>query len=177
MIQALTVAGIPIPSRNPWFLAAIGIHVLGGITATVAGAIAMLSAKGPGRHPRSGTIYFWALIVVTLTMAALALARWPRDNALAVLGVLSLASVLVGRTARRRRWPRWRPAHICGMGLSYVLMLTAFYVDNGPHLPLWNRLPTLAFWLLPGSVGLPLIVYALWKYGGHRRRGSRARLP
>ena len=23
-----------------------------------------------------------------------------------------------------------------GMGLSYILLLTAFYMDNGPHLPL-----------------------------------------
>jgi hypothetical protein len=47
------------------------------------------------------------------------------------------------------------------MGLSYVLMLTAFYVDNGERLPVWNRLPPIAFWLLPGAVGIPLIVRAL----------------
>src|SRR5713226_5732494 len=37
--------------------------------------------------------------------------------------------------------PRWARFHIVGMGLSYVLLLTAFYVDNGKNLPLWNRLP------------------------------------
>jgi hypothetical protein len=46
------------------------------------------------------------------------------------------------------------------MGLSYIALLTAFYVDNGPHLPLWNRLPTLAFWLLPSLVGLPILLRA-----------------
>jgi hypothetical protein len=35
------------------------------------------------------------------------------------------------------------------MGIGYAAMLTAFYVDNGPHLPLWDRLPILSFWLLP----------------------------
>jgi rsbT co-antagonist protein RsbR len=34
------------------------------------------------------------------------------------------------------------------MGASYILMLTAFYVDNGPNLPLWSELPWLAFWVL-----------------------------
>jgi hypothetical protein len=35
------------------------------------------------------------------------------------------------------------------MGIAYTAMLAAFFVDNGPHLPLWDRLPTQAFWLLP----------------------------
>ena len=41
------------------------------------------------------------------------------------------------------------------MGIAYTAMLTAFYVDNGPHLPLWDRLPTLAFWLLPTAIAAP----------------------
>jgi uncharacterized membrane protein len=176
MTQGITVAGIPIPSHNPWFLALIAVHVAGGLTATVAGAIAMLSRKASGRHPRSGTIYFWALVVVTVTTAALALDRWPADNALALLGVLAFASALVGRTARRRRWRRWQRVHIPGMRVSYVVMLTAFYVDNGPHLPLWNRLPVVAFWLLPAAAGTPLILYAWRKYvGGDRPIGPSAR--
>ena len=47
------------------------------------------------------------------------------------------------------------------MGTAYVAMLTAFYVDNGPHLPLWDRLPTLAFWLLPSAIGAPIIIRAI----------------
>ena len=40
-------------------------------------------------------------------------------------------------------------------------MLTAFYVDNGPHLPLWDRLPALAFWLLPSVIAAHLITRAI----------------
>jgi hypothetical protein len=29
--------------------------------------------------------------------------------------------------------------HIISMGLSYVQMLTTFYVDNGDDLPVWDR--------------------------------------
>jgi hypothetical protein len=47
------------------------------------------------------------------------------------------------------------------MGTGYVAMLTAFYVDNGPHLPLWDRLPPLTFWFLPGIIGAPIIARAV----------------
>jgi hypothetical protein len=161
MGDGISLAGIPVPSREPWFLATVGVHVLAGILAVIAGATAMLSPKAPGRHPHAGTVYFWALVTACVTMSALALARWPVDNHLFALGVLALGSATIGRAARRRLWGRWVRVHISLMGLSYVLMLTAFYVDNGPHLPLWNRLPPLAFWLLPTLVGVPLIVRAL----------------
>ena len=52
------------------------------------------------------------------------------------------------------------------MGISYIAMLTAFYVDNGKNLPIWRDLPPVAYWLLPSAVGLPLIIWAL----GHDRR-------
>jgi hypothetical protein len=49
------------------------------------------------------------------------------------------------------------------MGLSYVLLLTAFYVDNGKSLPLWRELPSIAYWP-PAAFGLPLIVYVLIRH-------------
>src|SRR5436190_2176045 len=51
--------------------------------------------------------------------------------------------------------------HIAGMGIGYTAMITAFYVDNGPHLPLWDRLPVLAFWLLPAAIAAPIITRAI----------------
>jgi hypothetical protein len=55
--------------------------------------------------------------------------------------------------------------HMVGMGLSYIVLLTAFYVDNGPRLPLWDRLPTIAFWIGPSLLGLPLLARALVRQG------------
>ncbi len=57
------------------------------------------------------------------------------------------------------------------MGTGYVAMLTAFYVDNGPHLPLWDRLPPLTFWFLPAAIGAPIIARAV---RSARRRVRRA---
>jgi hypothetical protein len=47
------------------------------------------------------------------------------------------------------------------MGTGYVVMITAFYVDNGPHLPLLDRLPRPMFWLLPAAIGAPIIMRAI----------------
>jgi hypothetical protein len=56
------------------------------------------------------------------------------------------------------------------MGLSYIVMVTAFYVDNGKNLPVWRDLPHVTYWLLPSVVGIPLVVRALF----HHRRGKYA---
>ena len=154
------LAGIPMPSTNPIFLAIVAVHILMGLTCVVAGAVAMLSPKQPGRHPTFGKVYFWCLSVVFATAVTLSLFRWAEDYQLALLGTLAFAAALFGRTARRHRWMGWPRLHITGMGLSYVVLLTAFYVDNGPHLPVWKELPPIAFWLLPAIVGLPIITWA-----------------
>ena len=148
--QGIVVFGIPISYSSPGFLAIIAIHVAAGLAASSAGIVAMLSLKRRGRHPTAGSVYFWSLVVVFLTMTLLTLLRWPANNHLFVLGCLSFLAGVVGRRARRRLQPGWASVHVSGMALSYILLLTAFYVDNGPHLPIWRSLPRVAHWLLPG---------------------------
>ena len=155
------LAGIEIPSTNPVFLTVVGIHVLLGLACAITGVVAMLSHKRPGRHPRYGSIYFWCLTGVFVTAAGLAAVRWAQDYHLFILGALSLAAASLGRQARRRRWRQWVRLHITGMGTSYVLLLIAFYVDNGRSLPVWKDLPPVAYWLVPAAIGVPLVVRAL----------------
>ena len=63
------------------------------------------------------------------------------------------------------------------MGIGYVAMLTAFYVDNGPHLPLWDRLPPITFWFLPSAVGVPIVIRAVltWRNRVPKTHSPRAR--
>lgn len=162
--EVTVVLGIPIPSTSPSFLTIVGLHVAVGMVCVVAGAVAMLSPKRSGRHPTSGTIYYWSLVAVFVSATALSVMRWAENYHLFILGVLAFSSAFLGRSARRRRWAGWLRVHIIGMGLSYILLLTAFYVDNGKSLPLWKELPTIAYWLLPAAVGLPLIIRALFRH-------------
>jgi hypothetical protein len=145
------------------------VHVPAGLTCAVTGAVAAASRKRRGRHPRFGTVYYGALAVVFATTVGMAALRWTEDRHLLALGTLSFGAATVGYLARRVRWSGWTSFHVVGMGASYVVLLTAFYVDNGPHLPVWDRLPALAYWTLPSLVGLPLLVRAL------RRHTSLAR--
>ena len=162
--EGVVVLGIPIPSSSPLFLGIVAVHVAGGLVCTIAGISAMLTPKRAGRHPGAGSVYYWSLVVVFLSMAILSILRWPDNTHLFVLGILSFSAGTIGRTARRRLWRGWLRLHIVGMAISYILLLTAFYVDNGPHLPLWRSLPRLTHWLLPSVVGLPLLVWVLRRH-------------
>src|SRR5258708_5715379 len=164
MTDITVVAGIHVPSTSPIFLAIVAVHVLLGLAGTVAGAIAMLSRKRRGRHSDFGTIYYWCLAAVFVTATALSAARLADDYHLFILGALALTAAYWARAAARRGGPGWVQRHITGMGLSYVLLLTAFYVDNGKNLPLWSALPSWAFWILPALIGTPAIVYALMRH-------------
>jgi hypothetical protein len=118
----------------------------------------------PGRHPWAGSVYYWSLAVVFVSMAALAASRWMEDYHLFALGSLSFLAASLGRQARRRRWRNWVPLHIVGMGFSYVLLITAFYVDNGKSLQLWRDLLQIAFWIFPSAIGVPIILGVLRRH-------------
>jgi hypothetical protein len=165
----IVIGGIPLPSDAPMFLAMIAAHIAAGLVCVISGVVAILSPKQAGRHPRSGTIYYWTLGIVSVTMTALSISRWSEDYHLFILGALSFLAATVGRMARRRLWPSWPRLHMTGMGASYILLITAFYVDNGKNLPLWRELPQAAFWLLPAAIGVPTLLNALLRHPLVRR--------
>jgi hypothetical protein len=160
MAEAARILGADVGSTAPAFLAVLGVHVLAGLTAVVTAAVAALTAKGSRRHVRAGRWYYRAISTVFATALALTAMRPREDYHLALIGLVAFTAATIGYLHRRRHRPGDAP-HITGMGVSYVTMLTAFYVDNGPHLPLWDRLPSLSFWLLPGVIGIPIIARAL----------------
>jgi uncharacterized membrane protein len=162
------------PSTQPALTAVIVIHIAVGLTAVICGATAMLSPKRPGRHPVAGRSYLLALIALFASAVALALAR-PHSAYLLIVGAVALAAGGLGYAARRIRWHGWLRFHMTGMATSYVAILTAFYVDNGPRLPLWKLLPPVTFWFLPSAVGLPLLLRALRRHTG--RAGRRVPPP
>ena len=94
-------------------------------------------------------------------MASLAAVRWAEDHQFFIIGASSFAAAYLGRQARRHRWRYWIRLHIIGMGASYVLLLIAFYIDNGKQLTIWRDLPRFTYWLLPLAGGIALILRAL----------------
>ena len=160
MAIAAQIFGDQVGSTAPVFLAFLAVHVLAGLTAVATGAVAALVRKGSPRHIRAGRWYYRAITVVFITATALAAMRWRQDYYLFIIGAVAFAAATAGYLHRRLHRPG-DSGHIIGMGSAYIAMLTAFYVDNGPHLPLWDHLPTLAFWLLPSAIGAPIVTRAV----------------
>jgi len=162
--DTITIAGIVVPTDDPRFLAVLAIHVPAGLVCVIAGAIAMFSRKKRGNHTRAGLVYYRSLMVVFATMTALAAMRWAHAYHLFALGLLSFAAAIIGRR-RINGSTNWRVrAHVIGMGASYVVLLIAFYVDNGRNLPLWKNLPAVSYWALPLAIGVPLIARAVRRH-------------
>jgi hypothetical protein len=144
----------------------VPVHILVGTTAVGCGIRAMRTRKGSRWHRRWGTGYLATVPVLCTTGTLLVLGHWPQDAHLLALAVLTAAPAGLGYTAARRRWAGWTGAHISGMGGAFIVMLSAFYVDNGPTLPGWGWVPTLAWWLAPSLVGLPVVARALRRHTG-----------
>jgi len=168
---ASRIFGDQVGSTAPVFLAFLAVHVAAGLTAVITGAIAALTRKGSPRHVKAGRCFYWAITVVFATATALAAMRWRQDYYLFIIVAVAYTAATIGYQHRRRHRPG-DTGHITGMGAAYVAMLTAFYVDNGPHLPLWDRLPALAFWLLPSAIGAPIIVRSVIRARHARSRSG-----
>ena len=171
--ETTIVFGVPVPSVDPFFLAVVRFHILVGIICVVAGVAALLSQKCRGRHSAFGTIYYWCLSVLVVSATGLSLVRWTENYHLFFLGALSFIVATIARAALRQSWRSRLRVHLASMGLSYILMLTAFYVDNGKNLPLWRELPQWAFWVLPAAVGVPIIMYVMLRHSLTRQPAAR----
>jgi hypothetical protein len=154
------VLGLHVGSTAPVFLAVLVVHIGSGTGGVVNGIIAALARKGGPRHVHAGRRYYLAITVLSVTSVALAIMRWPEDAYLLVIALIMFTAATIG--AR----PRWRgrpggPRHIVAMNLSFVAMMTGFYVDNGPHLPLLDDLPVVVFWLIPALAGVTLTAWSI----------------
>ena len=161
---AARVFGVEIPDAGWLFLVALAVHVLAGLTSVVAGVLAATARKRQGRHPAAGRIYLWGLGVVFATAAVMSAIRWQEDAHLFAIASVALGLGLFGWRARRMHRPGWPVWHAYGMGGSLVALFTGFYVDNGPRLPLWDRLPHWSYWVIPAAVGIPMIWWALRRF-------------
>lgn len=174
----MIVFGIPLA-----FFLPLVVHAWAGLTTGVLGVLAFRAPKRRARHPRWGRRYVWAYTLVFVTATLLSVQRWGADAYLFLLASLGYGLALGGYAARRfrqrpwimrvlRKW--WIVAHLVGMIGSYIVLWTAFYVDNTHLIPGLNRLPTLTFWVLPTGIGIPFIVLSLSRFAPQRNARSRS---
>src|SRR5688572_16326553 len=73
----------------------LAIHILAGIIAILAGFTALYAAKGDWLHRKAGTIFSWAMLLMTALGAGLALSSNP-NRPTVVAGLLSFYLVATG---------------------------------------------------------------------------------
>jgi len=155
------------------FFLPLVVHGLAGMTTGITGVVTFSMPKRRGRHHWWGKFYLWAYTVVFLTTIVLSVQHWPADAYLFVLATIGYGLALGGYTARRFRQElivrrfvgnQWVVAHIVGMIGSYVVLWTAFYVDNAHLIPLLNQLPQPTFWVLPTLIALPFLVLSISRF-------------
>lgn len=173
------IIDLPVTDAGALFAAALAVHVLAALVAVITGAVAATARKRPGRHPRFGTIYYGSLSVVFASATTLSAVMWGHDWYLFIIAAVAFGAGTLGYLARKRRWAGWQRVHALSFGLSYIALLTGFYVDNGPHLPLLRHLPHVAFWLGPSFIGWPLILRSLAGAGvrSEHQSGRARRVP
>lgn len=154
------------------FFLPLVVHALAGLLTGVTGVITFSRPKRSERHPTWGVRYLWAYTVVFLTAILLSVQHWPDDAYLFLLATLGYGFALGGYIARRFQnapglrflGKHWVSAHIVGMIGSYVVLWTAFYVDNAHLIPGLKQLPTLTFWVLPTVIAFPFLVLSLSRF-------------
>jgi hypothetical protein len=155
------------------FFLPLVVHALAALTTGVTGGITFSRPKRSARHPKWGVRYLWAYTVVFLTALLLSVQHFPTDAYLVVLATLGYGAALGGYGARRfRQQPmmrrvlgnQWIVAHIVGMIGSYVVLWTAFSVDNAHLIPGLKQFPTLMFWVLSTVIALPFLVVSLSRF-------------
>lgn len=155
------------------FFLPLVVHALAGLTTGITGVLAFLAPKRHGRHHRWGKWYLWAYTVVFLTATILSVERWPADAYLFTLATIGYGLALGGDVARRFRQnpfltrllgKQWIVAHIIGVIGSYVVLWTAFYVDNAHLIPGLKELPMLIFWVFPTLIALPFTMLSLFRF-------------
>jgi hypothetical protein len=161
MEEQTDLFGIPVPSTDRVFLAIVIVHIAISLVAVGSGLLAMFAKKTSRRHKQNGSIYFWSIVFSFVTIVALSVMRWPHNIHLLTIGVLTFCITFTGRKLAKVKARGWTRYHTVCMGLSYVLLLTGFYVDNGKNLPFWQLFPGWSFYVLPSLVGIPIILRVL----------------
>jgi hypothetical protein len=154
------------------FGSVLAFHIAAGALGLVLGPIAMLAAKRPGTHTRTGEAYHWVMLAICVSAALLSVLDWARIWWFLLIAVGSYAFALAGYVAAKRRWRGWLRTHIAGQGGSYIAMMTAILVVNWFLLTGTRGVASPWAWALPTLIGSPLIAWVSYQV----RLGKRPKL-
>ena len=110
------------------------LHLVCALAALVLGTAVALMRKGTPTHLLVGRAYLVAMLVLNGTALSL-YELTGRANLFHFFALVSLASLLAGFVAARRRRPGWRTLHARSMLWSYVGLLAAAASESIVRVP------------------------------------------
>lgn len=147
------------------FSAVLAFHIAAGALGLVLGPIAMLAAKRPGTHTRTGEAYHWVMLATCVSAALLSVLDWARIWWFLLIAVGSYAFALAGYVAAKRRWTGWLRTHIAGQGGAILVVNWSLLTGTRGVTSPWA-------WALPTLIGSPLIAWVSYQV----RLGKRPKL-
>ena len=108
------------------------IHIAGGMTALMSGAVAVAARKGGGVHILAGTWFFGSMLVLGLTASILGPLKTPPDSPIG--GIMVCYFVATAWMAARRR--NGMPGRFEKVGCATVLLMAVAMIAHGFELAL-----------------------------------------
>jgi uncharacterized membrane protein len=104
------------------------LHILGGALALVFGYVALYATKGARLHRRSGTLFVYAIVMMSLSGALIATLNGSRISIVA--GLLTFYFVTTALVTVRRREPGWidRAAMLFALAVALFAFETGFEI-------------------------------------------------
>jgi uncharacterized membrane protein len=156
------------------------VHIVAGAVAIIVGFVALFTAKGDRLHRKSGIVFVYAMLVMALMGATMAVVRGKAPEANAPVGLLTAYLVITSLTTVRppSAGSRWLDRGLMLVVLAVALALFTFGFEAlaSPKGSL-HGMPALPF-LIFGSVGLLAAVgdFRLINSGGIRAIRGAPRL-
>jgi uncharacterized membrane protein len=155
-------------------------HVTAGVLAIVTGFVALYVLKGGTLHRRSGRIFVYAILVMSLTGAVMSFGRAGKAGNIPV-ALLTAYLVITSLTAIRPRSGSSRMeraamirSHLWRMCAALFVATGSFFLGPVRRIPEPLRNP--AFRLIP-LVVLLTMAYWLWRYRSKRIARSAVGVP
>lgn len=104
------------------------IHIASGFTALLLGLVAMFAPKGQKLHNRSGLIYFWSMMVISLTSTLISLFGEQVNIFLLLVGIFSFYLTFTGyrSTKIKHKTPPLLDKIVTGLMLLTTIGMVAF---------------------------------------------------
>jgi hypothetical protein len=104
------------------------LHIIGGSVGLLSGAVALIAGKGSKLHRKSGTVFVFAMLVLSASGTAMAALMLERVSIIA--GMLTFYLVITAwLTVRRRPENRWADLLAMLLGLTIILLSAWFGIE------------------------------------------------